>query len=290
VESLKDREAAHRLAGSIPALAGPILSIDTSTGAAVGLVVPGQPPLRYLSADPRRQVEDLAPLISQILGDAALSPGDLAAIAVGTGPAPYTGLRIGLATAQSLGLALRKPVIGVCSLDVLAAQALDVLPVKADDLLVATGDARRREVYWATYQVCQASADHAPYQVSNPSSHNATTQVAGDCPDETNVLISGGGVCCRRLAGPNVNRPPDLAAQLASFPTVHRAGGGCLLYPQELPLSAQAPSRPDPVMLINLAVARYQQGQPTPTRPLYLRRPDAQTPGRPKRASLPTTP
>jgi tRNA threonylcarbamoyl adenosine modification protein YeaZ len=69
-------------------------------------------------------------------------------VAVGVGPGPFTGLRVGLVTARTLALALDIPVYGVCTLDVLAAQAVDEgLDVP---FLVAT-DARRKEVYWAAY-------------------------------------------------------------------------------------------------------------------------------------------
>ena len=73
-------------------------------------------------------------------------PRDLDAIAVGNGPGPFTGLRVGLVTAVTMGHALGIPVHGVCSLDVLAVQARR----PEGELLVAT-DARRKEVYVASY-------------------------------------------------------------------------------------------------------------------------------------------
>jgi tRNA threonylcarbamoyladenosine biosynthesis protein TsaB len=71
------------------------------------------------------------------------------AIAVGVGPGPFTGLRVGLVTARTLALALELPVYGVCTLDVLAVEAVDSGAV-GEDFLVAT-DARRKEVYLASY-------------------------------------------------------------------------------------------------------------------------------------------
>lgn len=97
---------------------------------------------------PAAHGEQLAPLVAQVLADAGIAPGDLAAIGVGRGPGPYTGLRVGLVHAEVLGWALGIPVHGVCTLDVLAAQA--VSSGIAGDLLAVT-DARRREVYWARY-------------------------------------------------------------------------------------------------------------------------------------------
>lgn len=65
-------------------------------------------------------------------------------VVVGMGPGPFTGLRIGIAFAQSFALAREIPVRGICSLDAIAAQVND------KDFIV-TVDARRKEVYWARY-------------------------------------------------------------------------------------------------------------------------------------------
>ena len=69
---------------------------------------------------------------------------DLGAVVIGCGPGPFTGLRVGMATAAAYGHALGIPVFGVCSLDAIGVDT-------AGDVLVVT-DARRREVYWARYR------------------------------------------------------------------------------------------------------------------------------------------
>ena len=97
------------------------------------------------AADGRRHGELLAPMIAQVLGDAGASRADLTAVAVGVGPGPYTGLRVGVVTARVLGAVLGIGVHGVCSLDVIAAGV-----PRGREFLVAT-DARRKEVYWARY-------------------------------------------------------------------------------------------------------------------------------------------
>src|SRR5688500_10903455 len=94
--------------------------------------------------------EQLAPLIEQALHQAGIARQDLTAIAVGVGPGPYAGLRVGLVTARTLSYVLEIPVQGVCSLDVLAIEAVDTGAVTAKKFLVAT-DARRKEVYVAHY-------------------------------------------------------------------------------------------------------------------------------------------
>ncbi|MFA6297800.1 MAG: tRNA (adenosine(37)-N6)-threonylcarbamoyltransferase complex dimerization subunit type 1 TsaB [Nocardioides sp.] len=89
--------------------------------------------------------EQLAPLIEAVMARAGIVRQDLTAIGVGVGPGPFTGLRVGLVTARTLGFVLEIPVYGVCSLDVLAAEA-----GRPGELVVAT-DARRKEVYLASY-------------------------------------------------------------------------------------------------------------------------------------------
>lgn len=93
--------------------------------------------------------EYLAPLIDEVMRDAGVVRQDLTAIAVGVGPGPFTGLRVGIVTARTLAMVLDIPVYGVCSLDVLAAEAVGTGAVTSD-FLVAT-DARRKEVYLASY-------------------------------------------------------------------------------------------------------------------------------------------
>src|SRR6188472_855871 len=102
-----------------------------------------------VSERPLQHGEQLAPLIDRALRETGLVRQDLTAIGVGIGPGPFTGLRVGLVTARTLGFVLELPVYGVCTLDVLAVEAADTGAVGAD-FVVAT-DARRREVYLASY-------------------------------------------------------------------------------------------------------------------------------------------
>jgi tRNA threonylcarbamoyl adenosine modification protein YeaZ len=102
-----------------------------------------------VSERPLQHGEQLAPLVDRALRETGLVRQDLTAVGVGVGPGPFTGLRVGLVTARTLGFVLDLPVYGVCTLDVLAVEASDTRAVTAD-FRVAT-DARRKEVYLASY-------------------------------------------------------------------------------------------------------------------------------------------
>lgn len=128
-----------------------LLAIDTATSAVTAAVHDGSRVLASESVpDARRHAETLTPTIDSVMAHAGLSPRDLDAVAVGVGPGPFTGLRVGIVTATTLGLALGIPVHAVCSLDAIAYQI--AARGEHGEFLVAT-DARRKEVYWARYTV-----------------------------------------------------------------------------------------------------------------------------------------
>ena len=126
-----------------------VLALDTSspavTAALVELRPDGAPGLEVLAervvVDSRRHGELLAVGVRQVLDGVA--PSSLAAVVAGTGPGPFTGLRVGLMTAAAMSDALGVPAYGVCS--------LDAVPRPPDAQVVVVTDARRREVYWARY-------------------------------------------------------------------------------------------------------------------------------------------
>jgi tRNA threonylcarbamoyl adenosine modification protein YeaZ len=97
----------------------------------------------------RRHGELLAPAVAAVLAAAGLAAADLAAVVAGTGPGPFTGLRVGLVTAAALADALSIPAYGVCSLDGMGGMVRGRAGAPGR-VLVAT-EARRREVYWAAY-------------------------------------------------------------------------------------------------------------------------------------------
>lgn len=121
------------------------LGIDTSTDVRVGLADDTGVLASRAVTDTRAHAEQLMPLVTATLAGAGRRLADIGLIVVGVGPGPFTGLRVGVVTAQTLGLALGVPVRGVCSLDAVAAGHA------AEGEFLAVSDARRREVYWARY-------------------------------------------------------------------------------------------------------------------------------------------
>jgi tRNA threonylcarbamoyl adenosine modification protein YeaZ len=128
-----------------------LLAFDTATPFVTVALHDGNEVVAERRSEQRmKHGEQLAPLIDGALGDAGIVRQDLTAIAVGVGPGPYTGLRVGLVTARTLAFVLDLPAYGVCSLDVVALEAaLGSSPV-GREFVVAT-DARRKEVFLASY-------------------------------------------------------------------------------------------------------------------------------------------
>jgi tRNA threonylcarbamoyladenosine biosynthesis protein TsaB len=111
-----------------------ILAFDTATDVATSALVEDGEVLGERTSRAVTLLEDVDALLRQ----AGARTGDIQGLAVGTGPGSFTGLRVGLATARGLALALGVPVAGVSTLDALAAGAPGALPVI---------DARRGEVF-----------------------------------------------------------------------------------------------------------------------------------------------
>jgi tRNA threonylcarbamoyl adenosine modification protein YeaZ len=123
-----------------------VLAIDTATPAVTAGVVRRDDATvlgQRVTVDPRAHAERLTPNVLGALADAGVAMADLEGVVVGCGPGPFTGLRVGMASAAAFGHALGVPVHGVCSLDAVGVDT-------TGDVLVVT-DARRREVYWARY-------------------------------------------------------------------------------------------------------------------------------------------
>lgn len=210
-----------------------LLALDTATPAVTVALYDGTASFGTVAessqVDARRHGELLLPAVDRVLAEAGLGLDAVTDVVVGVGPGPYTGLRVGLMTADTFGLALGVPVHGVCTLDGLAYAA----GIEDGPFVVAT-DARRKEVYWARYE-------------------DART----------------------RVGGPAVDRPADIAEQVAGLPAV---GAGAVLYPDTF-ADVRGPEHVSAAALAALAAERLAAGEELlEPRPLYLRRPDAQVP------------
>jgi tRNA threonylcarbamoyladenosine biosynthesis protein TsaB len=203
-----------------------VLALDTATVVNVGLARGPQVLAVATVPDRMAHAEQLMPLVADTLARGGVRVADLDQIVVGLGPGPFTGLRVGVVTGQILASVTGVPLHGICSLDALAVEYAATDP--AGKFVVAT-DARRREVYWASY-----AADG------------------------------------RRQYGPTVERPDSVPR----LPTVGPAGD---LYPDQLRV-VPGPRRLDPGVMAVRGPDLPDAGR----EPLYLRRPDASEPTRPK--------
>jgi tRNA threonylcarbamoyl adenosine modification protein YeaZ len=259
-----------------------VLALDTATPASTAALVEvtadgivGVAERR--TVDPRAHGEKLAPTIAAILSGAGVRPGELAAIVAGLGPGPFTGLRVGLATAASMGQALSVPTYGVCSLDGLGRAA------GPGRVLVAT-DARRREIYYASYvdgvRVGGPGVDK-PAEVAARIARAAPGP--GGSAEAARIHVErAAGIHVERAAGEAAGIHVERAAWEAARIHVERAvGEGALTYGELLGVPVEADLLyPPGAALVALAAERIREAAPSEVlTPLYLRRPDAVEPG-----------
>ncbi|MGV2917094.1 tRNA (adenosine(37)-N6)-threonylcarbamoyltransferase complex dimerization subunit type 1 TsaB [Streptomyces alfalfae] len=207
-----------------------LLALDTATPAVTVALHDGSRVVSESSqVDARRHGELLLPAVDRVLADAGLRLDAVTGVVVGVGPGPYTGLRVGLMTADTFGLALGVPVHGVCTLDGLAyASGIDGGP-----FVVAT-DARRKEVYWARY-------DDARTRTGEP----AVDRPADLAAEVEGLPAVGAGALLYPDTFPDARGPEHVsAASLAALAAERLAAGEELLEPRPLYLrrpDAQVP-------------------------------------------------
>ena len=123
-----------------------LLAIDTSAGTAVAVLVDGVVASKSYDANSMQHAEQIGIQIQPVLKAANKKSSEVTAVAVGVGPGPFTGLRVGIAAAKMFAEGVSVPIYGVGSLDAIAfANSLD------QPTLVLT-DARRSEVFFGLYQ------------------------------------------------------------------------------------------------------------------------------------------
>ncbi len=221
-----------------------ILGIETAT-MQVGCAIGGQEGMlaSFHGARGRRHVESLVPSIEFVCRHAGVDLDEIGAVAVDVGPGLFSGLRVGVAAAKAFAQALRVPVVGVTSLDLLA------FPVRhSSRLIVATIDARRGELFYAFYRQVPGGAQRlSGYNLGTPA------ELASE-------LVATGEDCL--FVGDGALRYPELFTEAA-----HSESGG------------PAVAHPSAAALVELAhplAIREEFVQPWELEPMYLRRSDAE--------------
>ncbi len=220
-----------------------VLGIETATPQ-VGVAIGGHEGIiaSFHTTRDRRHAETLVPAIQFLCAQAQMKLSQIGLVAVDVGPGLFTGLRVGLATAKSIAHACRIPMIGVSSLD------LTAFPARfSDRLIVSTVDARRGEIFHATYR-------RAP-----------------------------GGI--QLMSAPAVDQPADVAGQLmATGAETLIVGDGAQRYADVLgavrgaEIGREGLRHPNAGALVELAHARALREEfvsPSEITPMYLRAPDA---------------
>ncbi|MEV0235760.1 tRNA (adenosine(37)-N6)-threonylcarbamoyltransferase complex dimerization subunit type 1 TsaB [Nonomuraea sp. NPDC050786] len=203
-----------------------VLAFDTATPAVTAALHDSDRVLsEHTTIDARRHGELLVPTIERVVREAGAALRDVTAIVAGSGPGPYTGLRVGLMTAQGLATTLGVPAYGICTLDAVAYGS-----GLAEPFLVAT-DARRKEVFWARYADMRTRLD-GPF-VDRPA----------DVPVEGLPVVGAGAALYAEVLGKNDAPPYPYAGALAALAAERLAEGAPLGPPRPIYLR-----RPDAVV------------------------------------------
>ena len=221
------------------------IALDTQAATVVAIIDEGRVVGRARNDSGRRHAESITPLVRAALENAGLPPtlanAGIDRVLVGTGPAPFTGLRAGLVSARVLARVADVPAYGVCSLDVIARQGLDLL---ARDMRVyAIADARRRELYWGSY----VAAGPDDVTLEGRLEVGAVSSLLSSMRGAPGLVVAGAPIPVRSSSA---LARADLGPQV------------------EL----------DPAVMSRLVATRlaHGQGDRLRTDPLYLRRPDIQ--------------
>lgn len=191
-----------------------VLAISTSAPRATVAVTLREDVLaRVESMDQAAHAERLFALVDRALAEAAVTKLHLAAIAVDVGPGSFTGARIGVASAKGMALGLDLPLVGVSSLEAIAAEAFDRDLAGEAREVTAMIDAKKGEVFFATYArggATVAEPRHAPRHVVE-----AALVAPIDAPDAVWIarlaakLLARGGHFDPALVEPLYVRAPD---------------------------------------------------------------------------------
>ena len=209
-----------------------ILGFDTSAAHCAAAVVSGSRVLVHRSEPmPTGQAERLMPLLEEVLTEAGTDWRSLSAIGVGIGPGNFTGVRISVAAARGLALALNIPAIGVSTLEAMAFGTAGPVIVQLD--------ARRGQVYRQRFDV---HGPHAPglYQADDPAPGASGATAIGDLAQ----------ALAQHIGGAPASQAHDLAAAIALIAAMRHGTPQPRPAPLYLrPADAALPSDPPPLIL-----------------------------------------
>ncbi len=214
-----------------------LLAIESSTRrSSVALVDEQRVVASATLSRPNRHGEFLAPGIDFCLTQAGASPADVTGVVCGIGPGLFTGLRVGIATAQAFAGARDLPVVGINGLDVLAFGARS-----ARRLIVATIDARRKELFWAFYRCTPGGVERiGDLDVGPPDRLLAEVESRG----EEVLYVGEGAMDHRELLDADHS---DFAGAEAAYPVA--ANIGLLAVPRFVREETMRPEELQPIYL-----------------------------------------
>ncbi len=222
-----------------------ILAVDTALGACSAALVSDGRVLAHEHRDMARgHAEALAPMVEDVMRRAGCAFSGVDRIGVTTGPGTFAGQRVGLAFARALALALKKPAIGVTTLDVMAVEALS--HSDAPSWAIVAADAKRGEIYLGARNRDGSLLEPVLVPLSEAAARLASFAGANG------PAVTLAGTAAEALA------PLLRASALLPFDSLVR--------------------QPDAIFVAQLA-ATAPAGPPP--KPLYLRPPDAKLPGAP---------
>jgi tRNA threonylcarbamoyladenosine biosynthesis protein TsaB len=221
-----------------------ILGIETATQQ-VGVAIGGHEGVlaQAHTARGRRHAENLAPAIDFVRRQARVDLREISCVAVDLGPGLFTGLRVGVAAAKAMAGALRVPMIGVTSLDLVA------FPVRFSPRLIVTAiDARRGEVFYSLYRQVPGGVQRlGEPRIGTPDDLASELLAAKD-----DILLVGDGALRYIEAFEGLSKV-EVADQGLAYPSASSL-----------------------VQLAHAQALREEWVKPWELTPLYLRKPDAE--------------
>lgn len=180
-----------------------ILALDTATRTcSVAVLVDGKVSTELMDVSGETHSRHLMTMVGEAVRESGMDVAGFDGFAVTRGPGSFTGLRIGISAVKGLAAAAGKPVVGISSLRVLAAQAGDT-----SDLIYAVLDARRNEIYGAGFRHQNGRLEQVRPEVVMPP------EAAVDGIDERCLLVGDGALLYRErlldVLGPMASVAPS---------------------------------------------------------------------------------